>query len=85
VASKAPEAGWKLVAGKGSYYLRFIGDLATPKDIAVYDLRGAKRLELNRVSGSEIRLETAGLPRGMYLVRILSERKAIGSGTLLIP
>jgi hypothetical protein len=83
--SPSVDKGWKLVSGKGSFYLRFLGDVGTPKDVAVYDLRGAKRLEMRRVSGSEVRLETAGLPRGMYMVRVVGADKAIGSGTLLIP
>lgn len=80
-----PQAGWKLVAGEGAVYMRFDGGLGAPKDIAVYDLAGTKRLGMNGVSGSEIRLETAGLPKGMYMVRVFEAHRAIGSGALLVP
>lgn len=83
--SAKAEAGWKMTAGKGSVFLRFNDGSGTPKDIAVYDLTGAKRMEMLRVPGSEVRLETAGLPRGMYMVRVVGAQKVIGSGSILVP
>jgi glucose/arabinose dehydrogenase len=83
-ASRKIEAGWKLVSGKSGATVRFLGDVASPKDIAVYDLRGAKRLELRRVTGSEVRLETSGLLPGMYLVRVQGAN-ATAAGTLMVP
>ncbi|MBW8887315.1 MAG: hypothetical protein JF616_06085 [Fibrobacteres bacterium] len=84
VASKAPEAAWRMISGKDGNILRFLGDASAPKDIAVYDLRGAKRLEMRGVMGSEVRLNTSTLSRGMYMVRVNVAQKA-SSGALLIP
>lgn len=78
------EAGWKLVSGNGSHVLRFNGDLSAPRDIAVYDLRGTRRLELRGETGAESRLNTAGLPKGMYMVRV-TEARNTSSGALMIP
>jgi glucose/arabinose dehydrogenase len=79
------EPAWKLVAGKGAYLMRFGGDMSAPKDIFVYDLSGAKRMQLSGVSGSEVRLETAGLAKGMYMIRVVGAHKTLGTGTLLVP
>jgi hypothetical protein len=68
----ATEPNWNLVRGNGSYFLQFHSDAFTPKNVTVYDLRGAKRLELSHVTGSSIRLETSGLNRGMYLIHVNS-------------
>ena len=83
-AARETANGWKLVSGKGASWLRFLGDVTSPKDIAVYDLRGLKRLELRGAVGAEVRLETSGLPKGMYMVRVNSGRSA-DYGALLVP
>lgn len=84
VAPRTLETGWKLVRGNGAYFLQFRGDAFIPKDVAVYDLRGVKRVEMRRVTGSEVRLETSALTRGMYLVRVSGGQKA-GSSAIMIP
>ena len=83
-ASRPLEASWKLVSGKGGPILSFFGDLTRPKDIAVYDLRGTRRLEMLGVTGSQVRLETSALARGMYMVKVSGAGKA-GHGSLFIP
>lgn len=84
VVPKIIETGWKLVSGDGAHYLRFVGDVSSSRNIAVYDLRGGKRLEKLGVTGTEVRLETGKLSKGMYMVRVSGAHK-VTSGALMIP
>jgi hypothetical protein len=77
------EAGWKLMSGNGSHFLRFDGSVAAPRDISVYDLRGNRLLEMRGETGIESRLQTSKLPKGMYMIRV-SEARRVSSGALMI-
>jgi hypothetical protein len=69
------ETGWSVARGNGFHLLKFAGSASVARDVALHDLNGAKRLEL-RTSDSEVRLETANLAKGMYLVRVTERGKA---------
>jgi hypothetical protein len=68
--SRTTQAGWKLTAGSGYHVLNFLWNDQKPRHVAVYDVRGGKRLEMRNVSGASVRLETAGLGKGLYFVRV---------------
>jgi len=71
IQSKAAQAThWKIVSGQGSHMLEFYGETSLPHDIALYDVAGKKHLEKRQVSGPAIKLETQGLSKGMYVVRV---------------
>jgi cytochrome c len=78
------EAGWRVVRGNGFHLLRFSGNPSVQRDVALHDIQGAKRRELLRISGSEVRLETGDLAKGMYLVRV-TERGKTTMRHLLVP
>src|SRR5690606_27747780 len=73
--SRDVEAGWKLVAGNGHHFLQFSWDQTTPKNVAVYDMKGEIRFQVNEAKGPRVRLETGKLSRGMYMVRVQEGRK----------
>lgn len=72
--SRDVETGWKLVSGHGQHFLHFSRNPATPKNVALYDMKGEKRFELREVTGSQIKLETGALSKGMYMVRVQEGR-----------
>lgn len=74
---------WKLFSMNGIHLLNFFGDSNTPHDIGVYNIRGEKKLEMKNVKGSEARLETGNLSKGLYLVRV-SEGQKVASASLVI-
>lgn len=80
-----PEANWGLARGEGFHVLRFKSDVLAAKDIAVYGMDGSKRLEKRGVTGSEIRLETGSLSKGMYWVRVNEANQKPSTQRLLIP
>lgn len=85
VDSKIAEAAsWKVTSGQGMHLLQFFGDATTPRDIALYDVTGKKHLEMRRVSGSQIPLETKGLSKGMYVVRVSGVRGTTAAA-LMVP
>jgi hypothetical protein len=75
--------GWQVARGDGYHLLKFAGSSSVVRDVSLHDLNGAKRLEL-RASGSDARLETGKLPKGMYLVRV-TELGSTSLGRLLVP
>jgi len=83
VVSKKAETEWKVVSGNGAHYLRFFGDVSSTRNITVYDLRGNKRFEKLGATGSEVRLETGKLSKGMYMVRVTGGHR-VTSGSLMI-
>jgi glucose/arabinose dehydrogenase len=83
-SKQVEENSWKLVAGQGMHSLQFFGDVSTPRDIAVYDLKGQKHLEMLRVVGSQSNLNTQGWAKGMYLVRV-SGIRGVTSRAFMIP
>ncbi len=84
VAKNAEPASWKVVSGQGMHVLEFFGDVTRIRDISLYDVTGKKHLEKHRVSGSHIQLETKGLSKGMYVVRVSGARGA-SSAALMVP
>jgi hypothetical protein len=79
------EAAWKMGQGEGFHVLRFAGNDLAAKDIVVYDMKGIKRLEKRGITGSEIRLETGSLAKGMYWVRVMEAGQNPTTRHLLIP
>lgn len=77
------ETGWSVARGNGFHLLKFAGSSSNLRDVVLHDLKGVKRLE-KRTSDSEVRLETAGLAKGMYLVRV-SELGRTTTRHLLVP
>lgn len=71
-ASRSTQAGWKVIAGQGHHTLRFLWQDGLPRDVAVYDMKGAKRFEVRGARGPAVRLETGSLAKGLYIVRVTS-------------
>ena len=67
-------ATWKLSQAAGHHVIRFLVDDGLARSVTVYDLKGGKRLELRGVTGATARLETAGLDKGFYMVRVSGAR-----------
>lgn len=72
-APRATQAGVKLVAGAGYHTLNFLWDTPTARNVALYDMKGSKQLELRNITGSSVRLETGALSKGLYLVRVTAQ------------
>jgi hypothetical protein len=88
IAPQAPgrteAAGWRLSQGPGHHVIRFLVDDGVTKSVSVYDMKGARRLELRGVQGATARLETSGLGKGLYLVRVSGARGAATSQPMMI-
>jgi hypothetical protein len=69
-AARATQAGYKLTAGGGHHTLNFLWDNPQPRRVALYDMKGTKKLELRNVTGSSVRLETGAFAKGLYVVRV---------------
>lgn len=69
-AARAEAAGWKIQQGQGHHVIRFLIDDGLARNVAVYDMKGSKRLELRGVQGATALLETAGFGKGIYMVRV---------------
>jgi hypothetical protein len=83
-AERREAASWKLTQGAGHHVIRFLLDDGAAKNVAVYDLKGGKRLELRGVQGATARLETAGLGKGFYMVRVSGAQGAAASSQPLM-
>jgi hypothetical protein len=69
---RGTESGWKVTRGTGYHNVEFFWNDQSPRQIAVYDTKGAKRLEVRGAKGPSVRLETAGLAKGLYVIRVTS-------------